>query len=288
MILLTDDAMAILAAFTTDEVEVIGLTTIYGNVPTTMATRNALFLTELADRSDVPVIEGAHCSIRGVKKERIADFVHGNDGFGNTNQPPPKGTPAPGSAAEFIVQKANEFPGQVTVLTLAALTNMALALHLDHQLPSKLHRVVILGGAFNINGNVNPAAEANIYGDPDSANIVFNSFPNCDVVGLDVTHRCLLHREVLLHLNGNGGRFGPFISSISQFYCDYYNKSYGMDAVHMHDPTAFAAGKSSLKRFISTCMLFCILLLQTLTPNYPYIIMQLLYLNYFIGILVRF
>lgn len=132
--------MAILAAFNSPEVEVIGLTSIFGNVPTAMATQNALFLTELAGRADIPVVEGAHKSLKGAAKERIADFVHGNDGFGNTAQAPPTGQPAAGSAAEFIVRMATQHPGEVTVLALAALTNVAIALHLDPQLATKLVR----------------------------------------------------------------------------------------------------------------------------------------------------
>jgi uridine nucleosidase len=134
--------MAILAAFNSPEVEVIGLTSIFGNVPTAMATRNALVLAELAGRADVPVVEGAHKSLRGVAKERVADFVHGDDGFGNTGQAAAAGAAAPGSAAEFIVRMAAQHPGQVTVLALASLTNVALALHLDPGLPEKLVRFV--------------------------------------------------------------------------------------------------------------------------------------------------
>jgi uridine nucleosidase len=179
--------MAILAAFNSPEVEVIGLTSMYGNVPTRMATRNAITLCHLAGRQDVPVVEGAHKSLRGAAKERIADFVHGTDGFGNTApqlaevggvttwlptaisfssclraaapaplflcHPPsacclpttgpaflPQGEPAPGSAAEFIVRMASQHPGEVVVLALAALTNVALALHLDPCLAEKLVR----------------------------------------------------------------------------------------------------------------------------------------------------
>lgn len=235
-----DDAMAILAAFNSPEVEIIGLTTIFGNVTTPMATSNAIFLTELASRRDVPVVEGAHRSLKGVAKERIADFVHGTDGFGNTNQEKPRGQASSGSAAEFMVKMAALYPGEVVVLALAALTNIALALHLDPHLHSKLHRIVILGGAFLLNGNVNPAAEANMFGDPDAANVVFSRATNCEVVGLDITHRCLLPRQSLMDLDGCG-KFGNFICSISQFYCSYYHRVYGMDAVHMHDPTAFVA-----------------------------------------------
>lgn len=131
--------MAILSAFNSPEVEVIALTSIYGNVPTSLATQNALFLAERAPGGKaVPVVEGAHASLRGVAKERVADFVHGNDGFGNTAQAGPSGRPAPGSAAEFIVRMAAEHPGQVTVLALGPLTNLALALHLDPSLPEKL------------------------------------------------------------------------------------------------------------------------------------------------------
>lgn len=130
--------MAILSAFNSPEVEVIGLTSIFGNVTTAMATHNAIFLTNLAGRSDIPVIEGSHTSLRGVRKERIADFVHGSDGFGNTSQIPADGEAAPGSAAEFIVRMATENPGEVTVLALASLTNVALALQLDPALQNKL------------------------------------------------------------------------------------------------------------------------------------------------------
>ncbi|KAL4440556.1 hypothetical protein ABPG75_003557 [Micractinium tetrahymenae] len=235
-----DDSMAILAAFNSPEVEILGLTSIYGNVPTPMATRNALTLCHLAGRSDVPVVEGAHKSLRGVAKERIADFVHGSDGFGNTNPPLAEASPAPGSAAEFIVRCAREHPGEVVVLALAALTNVALALHLDPQLPEKLNRLVVLGGAFNVNGNVNPAAEANIFGDPDAANVVFSRVPNCYVVGLDVTHQCKITARQLDGLQGRG-RHGTFLRSISQFYLGYHRRVYDMEAVYVHDTAALAA-----------------------------------------------
>ncbi|PSC71961.1 putative uridine nucleosidase 2 [Micractinium conductrix] len=235
-----DDSMAILAAFNSPEVEIVGLTSIYGNVPTSMATRNAITLCALAGRVDVPVVEGSHKSLRGAAKERIADFVHGSDGFGNTNPQLAEGEPAPGSAAEFIVQQASKHPGEVVVLALAALTNVALALHLDPTLPEKLNRVVVLGGAFQVNGNVNPAAEANIFGDPDAANVVFSKLPNCWVVGLDVTHQCLMTTEQINGMAGRGAH-GTFLRDITQFYLDYHRGVYGMEAVYMHDATALAA-----------------------------------------------
>ena len=104
-------------------------------------------------------------TLAGGAKERIADFVHGDDGFGNTGQPPPSGAQLAGkTAAEFIVEKANEFPGQVTVVALASATNVTLALRQDPSLKTKLREVVHLGGAFFVNGNVNPATEVGTAG----------------------------------------------------------------------------------------------------------------------------
>lgn len=142
--------MAILSAFNSPEdVEVIALTTIYGNVPTQMATRNAIYLKNLANRAEVPVVEGSWTSLRGAAKERIADFVHGSDGFGNTNQPASEGSAHPGSAAEFIVEAATKYPGEVVVLALAPLTNLALALHLDPRLGEKLVRACLVSVSFD-------------------------------------------------------------------------------------------------------------------------------------------
>ena len=234
--------MAILSAFNSPEVEIIGITTLFGNVPTTRATRNALRLVHIAGRPDIPVVEGAHTSLCGVAKERIADFVHGSDGFGNTDQPPLDGNlvASPGSAAEFIVRMANTYPGEVTILALAALTNVALALQLDPKLAQKLNRLVVLGGAFHTSGNVNPAAEANIYGDPDAANVVFSRVPNCWLLGLDVTHCCLMSTSAIESVKGQG-RFGTFLHAITQFYLQYHQKMYGMDSVFVHDAAALAA-----------------------------------------------
>ena len=240
--------MAIIAAFNSPEdVEVIGLTTVFGNVPTPMATANALRLVHIAGLSpQIPVYEGSHTSLCGVTKERIADFVHGADGFGNTNQPslphPSAPTPSPGSAAEFIVRAANQYPSQVTILALASLTNLALALQLDPLLSTKLKNVVVLGGAFFTSGNVNPAAEANIFGDPDAANIVFSRFhsSNCYVLGLDVTHKCRMSTGDIEDIKGRG-KHGTFLHSITQFYLQYHRTMYGMEAVFVHDAAALAA-----------------------------------------------
>ncbi|XP_052882453.1 probable uridine nucleosidase 2 isoform X2 [Gossypium arboreum] len=193
-----DDAMAIFLALRSPEVEVIGLTTIYGNVYTTLATRNALHLLEVADRTDIPVAEGSHVTITKGTKLRVADFVHGADGLGNQNFPPPEGKPIDMSATDFLVEQANLYPGKVTVVALGPLTNIALAIQQDPSFVKNIGQIVLLGGAFAVNGNVNPAAEANIFGDPDAADIVFTSGADVLAVGINVTHQVVL-TGVYLH-----------------------------------------------------------------------------------------
>ncbi|CAN6563860.1 unnamed protein product [Malus baccata var. baccata] len=187
-----DDAMAIFVALQSPEVQVIGLTTIYGNVYTTLATRNALHLLEVAGRTDIPVAEGSHVTITKGTKLRIADFVHGADGLGNQNFPPPKGKPIEQSAAAFLVEQASLYPGKVTVVALGPLTNIALATQLDPEFAKNIGQIILLGGAFAVNGNVNPAAEANIFGDPDAADMVFTCGADILAMGINVTHQVVL------------------------------------------------------------------------------------------------
>ncbi|KAK9289056.1 hypothetical protein L1049_017527 [Liquidambar formosana] len=236
-----DDAMAIFLALRSPEVEVIGLTTIYGNVYTTLATRNALHLLEIAGRTDIPVAEGSHVTITKGTKLRIADFVHGADGLGNQNFPPPKAKPIAESAAAFIVQQANLYPGKVTVVALGPLTNIALAIELDPAFPKKIGQIVLLGGAFAVNGNVNPAAEANIFGDPDAADVVFTSGADVLAVGINVTHQVVLTDADRDKLAQSDGKFARYLCKILEVYFSYHHDAYSTRGVYLHDPTALLA-----------------------------------------------
>lgn len=236
-----DDAMAIFLALRSPEVEVIGLTTIYGNVYTTLATRNALHLLEVAGRTDIPVAEGSHVTITKGTKLRIADFVHGADGLGNQNFDPPKGKPVEQSAAAFLVEQAKLHPGKVTVVALGPLTNIALAIELDPEFCKNIGQIVLLGGAFSVNGNVNPAAEANIFGDPDAADIVFTCGADILAVGINVTHQVVLtdaERDKLIQSNG---KFAQYLCKILEVYFSYHQEAYSMRGVYLHDPTALLA-----------------------------------------------
>ncbi|KAJ6825034.1 putative uridine nucleosidase 2 [Iris pallida] len=247
-----DDAMAIFVALRSPEVEVIGLTTIFGNVYTTLATRNALHLLEVAERGDIPVAEGSHVTVMQGTKLRIADFVHGSDGLGNQNFPPPKGKPIDQSAAAFLVEQANLYPGKVTVVALGPLTNIALAVQMDPTFPEKIGQIVILGGAFSVNGNVNPAAEANIFGDPEAADIVFTCGADILAVGINVTHQVVLTDDDRDKLEKSEGKFARYLCKILELYFSYHSEAYSTKGVYLHDPTALlAAVNPSLLTYIT-------------------------------------
>ncbi|KAG6427513.1 hypothetical protein SASPL_111759 [Salvia splendens] len=235
-----DDSMAIIMAFQSPELDILGLTTVFGNVNTEAATHNALLLCEIAGRSDVPVAEGSFEPLkRG--KPRIADFVHGSDGLGNIFLDPPQSGKCDKSAPEFLVDKVSEFPGEVSILALGPLTNIALAIKRDSSFASKIKRLVILGGAFFALGNVNPAAEANIYGDPEAADVVFTSGANIDVVGINITTQVKLTDMHLEELRKSSGRHAQLICDMCKFYRDWHVKSDGVYGIFLHDPVSFVA-----------------------------------------------
>ncbi|KAK7308351.1 hypothetical protein VNO77_41953 [Canavalia gladiata] len=246
-----DDAMAIFLALRSPEVQVIGLTTIYGNVYTTLATRNALHLLEVAERTDIPVAEGSHVTLTKATKLRIADFVHGADGLGNQNFPPPKGKPLEESAAAFLVHQAKVNPGKVTVVALGPLTNIALAIQMDPDFAKNIGQIVLLGGAFAVNGNVNPASEANIFGDPDAADVVFTSGADVVAVGINVTHQVVLTGSDREKLASSNGKFAQYLTKILDVYFSYHHEAYNTNGVYLHDPTALLA---AVDPSLVTCM----------------------------------
>ncbi|XP_049401485.1 uridine nucleosidase 1-like [Solanum stenotomum] len=235
-----DDSMAILMAFQTPEVEILGLTTIFGNATTKAATRNALILCETAGYPDTPVAEG---SLETLKRgePHIADFVHGSDGLGNLFLPSPNSKKIEKSASEFLVDKVSEYPGEVSILALGPLTNLALAVKRDSNFASKVKRVVILGGSFFALGNANPAAEANIYGDPEAADIVFTSGANIDVVGINITTQVKMTDADLDELRQSEGKHAKLLCNMCKFYRNFHVKSEGVYGVFPHDPVTFVA-----------------------------------------------
>lgn len=235
-----DDSMALMMAFETPNLEIVGLTTTFGNVSTKDATRNALILCEIAGRPGVPVAEGSPGPLKGGEPE-IHDFVHGSDGLGNINLPNPKSKKVEISASEFLVEKVSEYPGEISILALGPLTNLAMAIKRDSSFVTKVKKMVVLGGAFFALGNINPAAEANIYGDPEAADIVFTSGANIVVVGINITTQVKLTDHDLDQLRQSAGKHAQFLSDICKFYRDWHVKSDGVHGIFLHDPVSFVA-----------------------------------------------
>lgn len=232
-----DDAMAIMLAMQYSGFDIVGLTTVFGNAYLDQATKNALTVVELSGKP-IPVYKGASKPLR-IALDPPPDFVHGKDGLGNTNQPAPKISHRPKRAAQFIVDTAKAYPGQVTILAVGRLTNLAEALKLDANLTRNIQEVVLMGGALNVPGNVSPVAEANIAGDPDAADIVVTAPWKVTMIALDTTTQVKLNDDILRRIRDANSRYGPFIFAITRFYLDFHkNVNHVEGGFFVHDPSA--------------------------------------------------
>ncbi|RDV29098.1 nucleoside hydrolase [Alteromonas aestuariivivens] len=216
-----DDAMAIFFAFQHPQIEVLGLTTVYGNVPVTMAARNAVTLCELAGQ-EIPVTQGVGMPWVG-PESGYAHFVHGDDGFGNIGFPASDKPLDPRSSAQYIVDMARQYPGEITLVAIGPLGNLALALRLEPELPKLVKGVSIMGGAAFVPGNVTPVAEANIWNDAHAAEIVFAADWELTMFGLDVTNKVHFPPSFVETLAQKNPKLGGFVQKAAQFYIDFYS-----------------------------------------------------------------
>ncbi|WP_191600599.1 nucleoside hydrolase [Marinomonas algicola] len=233
-----DDAMAILFAFKTNQLDVLGLTTTFGNVSVDLATKNALILTELAG-VNVPVAKGVAVPLE-IEPRPHADFVHGADGFGNINWPDPKSRAVDVSAAQFIIDSVKANPGEVTLIALGPLGNLATALKMAPEIADLVDEVILMGGAAVEYGNVSPVAEANIINDPHAADIVFTANWQVTMIGLDVTHQVLLTNDILARIKASRPEHGDFLHQAAQYYIQFYNDRLNVDGCFFHDASTVA------------------------------------------------
>jgi len=234
-----DDAMAILFALAAPDIHLIGLTTVFGNVPTRIATRNALLLAELAGAS-IPVSHGAERPL-AIPPRPFAAMVHGPDGFGDVPPAEPKGAPTPIAAARHLVEACKADPGAITICAIGPLTNLALALELDPAIAGTAAEIAIMGGSIREGGNVSAFAEANIWHDPHAAEKVFSAGWPVKLTGLDVTHRILCSGRDFEQLGRDAPGPGGFLNEASKFYLRFYAEKAGLDGCHLHDPTTIIA-----------------------------------------------
>lgn len=234
-----DDSMAILFAFCSPEVKVEGLTSIFGNGGGDTTTLNALRLVELAGRPDIPVAQGAESPLQR-KFEGFGWRVHGRNGLGEVDFPLPRGKPDSRRAAQFIVDMVMGNPGEITLVPLGPLTNIALAVMLEPRITENVKEVVLMGGAANAMGNASAVAEANIHNDPEAAKIVFNAPWNVTMVGLDVTRKTVMTPEYMEELKSAGNRYTDFICKIVPHYMAFYLEYDNLVGFHVHDSSALA------------------------------------------------
>ncbi len=234
-----DDAMALLFLHHHQEIDLLGVTTVFGNATIETTTRNALFL-KREWKIDAPVARGAgETFIPHRVSHEPPKYIHGDDGLGNIGVPESIDLPVdPRPAHRFIVDTIRANPGEVTLVAVGRMTNLANALKEDPEIVSLVKEVVIMGGAFDINGNVTPAAEANIHGDPEAADIVFTASWPVVIVGLDVTTKTVMTRRQLADIrDAAGSSSARLLFDLSQFYIKFY-ESRVPDGMVVHDSCA--------------------------------------------------
>ncbi|HLZ62313.1 MAG TPA: nucleoside hydrolase [Ktedonosporobacter sp.] len=234
-----DDALALFLALASPEVELVAVTTVSGNVGVDQTTRNALALLALTGRTDIPVACGS--SLPLVRQPVDAAYVHGLNGIGEVILPAPDVEPISQHATDLIIEKILQNPGQISLVAIGPLTNVALAVRREPRIAQLVREVVIMGGAVREPGNVTPAAEFNIYADPHAAHIVFHAGWPIRLVSLDATHRANLARTEIEAFTQQGGKVKSFIQQALAYYFDSFGSRYNITQFHMHDPLCLAA-----------------------------------------------
>jgi inosine-uridine nucleoside N-ribohydrolase len=233
-----DDAMAIFLALRSPELKVEAITPVSGNVPLEMTLPNALRLLEIAGRVDIPVAAGA--SVPLLRRLITAKYVHGNNGLGGVEFPAPRLKPVSENAAELISRLVRSSPGQITIVAVGPLTNIATLLRADPEIARMIPEIVIMGGSLS-GGNITPAAEFNLYVDPEAARIVFDAGIPLTMIGLDVTKKVLLREEHIRTLERGQDPVSQAAGKIMRATLTRARQGIDATVVAMHDPLTVAS-----------------------------------------------
>ena len=231
-----DDAIALLLALASPELELLGVTTVSGNQTLEKTTANALKVLEYVEREDVPVAAGADRPL--VRERFVAAYAHGESGLDGPELPAPRTAPVEAHAVDFLAERVLGSRAPVTLIPVGPLTNVALLLARHPDAADRVERIVLMGGAIG-EGNVTPAAEFNIWADPEAARRVFESGLDVTMIGLDVTHRALVGRAHDGRLRA-AGRAGTLVAELLDFYEVFHRETYGFDGSPVHDAVAVA------------------------------------------------
>lgn len=231
-----DDAIALLLALASEEVRLLGVTTVAGNQTLEKTTDNAIRILDYAGHSDIPVAAGAAQPL--VRELHIAADLHGESGIDGADLPGPNRDPEPAHAIDWIAATLSSSPTPVTLVATGPLTNVALFLARYPELKEQLERIVFMGGAIG-EGNVTPAAEFNMWADPEAARRVFSSGLDLTMIGLDVTHKALIMSHEIESLTG-AGRAGRLVADLYRFFLPIHEEIYGWKGAPVHDAVALA------------------------------------------------
>jgi purine nucleosidase len=234
-----DDAVAILLALASPELDVLGITAVAGNVPLALTARNARIVCELAGRTDVPVFAGCD---RPLRHDLVtAEHVHGKTGLDGPQLPDPTMPLRDGHGVDFLVETLRSEPaGSVTLCPLGPLTNIATAFARAPDIVDRVAEIVLMGGAYFQVGNITPAAEFNIYVDPEAADIVFRSGRPITVMPLDVTHKALTTAPRVEAFRNLGTHAGTMVAEWTDFFERFDKEKYGSAGAPLHDPCVIA------------------------------------------------
>ena len=233
-----DDAVAILLALASPELEVLGITTVAGNVPLALTTRNAQLIVGLSGQT-VPIVAGRD---RPLNRQLVtAEYVHGQTGLDGIDLGEPHVPVTPGDGVDFIIDTLRrEAPGTVTLVPIGPLTNIAAAFERAPDIIPRVQQIVLMGGAYFEVGNVTPTAEFNIYVDPEAAAAVLASGVDVVMMPLDVTHKALTSADWIAGLRALGTRAGEAVASWTDFFERYDREKYGAEGAPLHDPCTIA------------------------------------------------
>lgn len=234
-----DDAIAILLALRSPELKVEALTAVSGNVPLALTLPNALRMMEVAGRTDIPVAAGAATPL--VRRLVTASYVHGNNGLGGAEFPEPKLKPAAEPATELIRRLVHDNPGEITIVAIGPLTNVALTLKSDATVAKNIKEIVMMGGSLS-HGNITPSAEFNFYVDPEAARVVFDSGVPLTMVGLDVTERVRIGKEQIAVLESGSNPISQAAAKILRSAIEHVSQGRGsvQGKMTMHDALTVA------------------------------------------------
>ena len=235
-----DDAVAILLAFASpNDIDVLGITAVAGNVPLALTERNARIICELAGRPDALVFAG--CATPMMRKLVTAEHVHGKSGLDGPHMDPPVMPLQAGHGVDFIIDTLRRHPpGTVTLCPLGPLTNIATAFEQAPDIIPMVQEIVLMGGAYFEVGNITPAAEFNIYVDPDAAKLVFASGVRLTVMPLDVTHKTLTNAARVAAFRAMGTKVGEMVAAWTDFFERFDKEKYGSEGAPLHDPCVIA------------------------------------------------